>query len=118
TIPGEYVLDAEGKEVSWPLPVNKNPGQADPVFLDYTGMIHGEGWVFYEEEISLRAIFDGGKNAAGASEPAAVEFEGKYDGIGAPTDATAQVGPANVDLLTGQYTITRTDVAIEVPGTE
>ena len=39
-------------------------------------------------------------------------------GVGAPTDAMQQVGPVNLDLLTGHFTITKTDVAIPIPGTD
>lgn len=35
-----------------------------------------------------------------------------------PTDATQAVGPASVDLQTGAFTISRTDVSIPVPGSE
>lgn len=55
---------------------------------------------------------------SGASEPSTVEFARTYNGTRVPTDATEVVGPAAVDLLTGAFTVSRTDVSIPVPGTE
>ncbi len=116
TIPAECVIDGKGKQVSWPLPVSKNPGHSEPVFMKIFGCsIFNNA---YYEDIKLRAIFDGGVKAAGASQPVATEYVAKKWGVGAPTDAVEQVGPANLDLLTGQYTISRTDVSIPVPGSE
>jgi len=117
TIPATYVLDGTGQQVKWPLPVSANPGHTQPVFFDYPAAVEGEEWTYPSSGIKFRAIFDGGVNAAGASEPVTVEFGG-FEPKGAPSDATAGVGPANLDLLTGQFTLSRTDVSIPVPGSE
>jgi RHS repeat-associated protein len=118
TIPAEYVFDSKGQPVKWPLPVASNPGQTEPVFFDYRSAAQAK-WGLMENDIKLRAVFDGGENAAGASEPVTTEYVGRWDPrVGAPGDATEAVGPANVDLLTGEYTISRTDVSIPVPGSE
>jgi RHS repeat-associated protein len=117
-VPVECVLDGKGKQVSWPLSVTSNPGHSDPVFLKYYGCPVFKNAGYPEEDIKFRAVFDGGTKAAGASEPIATEYVSTYGGVGAPTDATEQVGPANLDLLTGQYTLSRTDVSIPVPGSE
>jgi RHS repeat-associated protein len=111
-VPAQCVIDGTGNQVSWPLPVSQNPGHSDPVFLKVKGCISNPG------DIKFRAVFDGGVNAAGASEPVATEYVGKHDGVGAPTDAIEQVGPASLDLLTGHFTLSRTDVSIPVPGSE
>lgn len=111
-VPAECVIDGKGNQVSWPLSVSQNPGHSDPVFLKVNNCISNPG------DIKFRAVFDGGVDAAGASEPVATEYVGKHDGVGAPTDAIEQVGPANLDLLTGNFTLSRTDVSIPVPGSE
>jgi RHS repeat-associated protein len=115
TIPAQCVIGKEGKQVSWPLPIAQNPGHSEPVFFKpfkCTGA--GEG-----SDIKFRAVFDGGINAAGASEPVNAEYDNPdYGQRGAPTDAIQQIGPANLDLLTGHYTTSRTDVSIPVPGSE
>jgi RHS repeat-associated protein len=126
TVPAECVIDDEGQQVSWPLEVTSNPGHTDPVYLKVRGCApfanhYGEPFIgkkYPEEEIQFRAVFDGGKNAAGASEPVATEFIHSNKGTAVPTDAFATVGPASVDLLTGAFTVSRTDVSIPVPGTE
>ena len=118
TIPTKYVLNGKGEQVSWPLPATSNPGHSEPVYFNYLEAVKTEGWGLQEENIKLRAVFDGGKKAAGASEPVATEFIDEFGGVGAPTDAAESVGPASLDLLTGQYTIGKTDVSIPVPGSE
>jgi RHS repeat-associated protein len=114
TIPPQYVLNGKGEEIDWPMPVMINR-QTEPVFFDFAkGLREGE-WDWSEgKEIKLRAVFAGGPTLRGASEPVAVE----YDDHGAPTDAKASIGPVSLDLLTGGYTISRTDVSIPVPGSE
>jgi hypothetical protein len=45
---------------------------------------------------------------AGASVPVSTKYlSPNSTDQGAPTDATQQIGPASVDLITGQYTISR-----------
>ncbi|MDX6602874.1 MAG: hypothetical protein QOF13_2076 [Solirubrobacterales bacterium] len=117
-IPAECVVDGKGKQASWPLPVTENPGHSEAVFLKVRGCAPFQAAGYPEEDIKFRAVFDGGKEAAGASEPVATEFVDEYGGVGAPTDGMEQVGPAALDLLTGQYTISKTDVSIPVPGSE
>ena len=43
---------------------------------------------------------DGESTAAGASEPVSTEFARQYNTTRVPSDATAPVGPATVDLIT------------------
>lgn len=117
-VPEECVRDGEGDQVSWPLKATSNPGHTEPVFLKVRDCAAFSAIGYPEEEIEFRAVFNGGKNAAGASEPATTEFVRKQNGTRVPTDATASVGPATVDLLTGAMTISRTDVSIPVPGSE
>ncbi|MDX6635885.1 MAG: hypothetical protein QOF06_2088 [Solirubrobacterales bacterium] len=121
TISGQYFRDGKGNSVSWPLPVSNEQQRSEPIYLDYPVASKAmEPQVTHptEEGIKLRAMFFGGASSRGASEPVSVEYTGDTSGIGAPTDATASVGPANVDLLTGEITISRTDVSIPVPGSE
>lgn len=117
-VPAECVIDGEGKQVSWPLPTSGNPGHTEPVFLKVKGCAPFVAASYPEKEVKFRAAFDGGEKAAGASEAVTTEFIHYYDGPSPPTDAIESVGPASVDLLTGAFTISRTDVSIPVPGTE
>jgi RHS repeat-associated protein len=118
TVPAECVVDGQGRQVSWPLPAHSHPGHSAPVYLKVRGCHVFEEAGYPEKEIQFRAVFDGGPKVAGASEPAATEFVSRFDAARVSTDATESVGPANVDLLTGAFTLSRTDVSIPVPGYE
>lgn len=118
TVPTECVVDGKGQQVSWPLPVTESSTHSEPVFLKVRGCPVFSKAGYPEEEIKFRAVFDGGKEAAGASDAAVTEYVHKYNASRVPTDATEAIGPANLDLLTGAFTLSRTDVSIPVPGTE
>jgi RHS repeat-associated protein len=118
TVPAECVINGKGEQVSWPMPVGENPGHSEPVFLKVRGCSAFFNAGYPEEDVKFRAVFDGGFKAAGASEAVTTEYVSTYGGVGAPTDATEQIGPAALDLLTGQYTVSKTDVSIPVPGSE
>jgi len=117
-VPEGCVIDSNGQQVSWPLPAAGNPGHTEPVFLEVDGCAPFYFADYPEEEIKFRAVFDGGKNAAGASEPSVTEFVGRANTNRVPTDATESIGPGTLDLVTGAFTLTRTDVSIPVPGTD
>lgn len=114
TIPREYLRDTEGNEPGWSVPTSGNPGKSGPLFLDVRAYAEAEEWD-PNVELKVRAVFNGGPNAAGASEPVTVTYA-RF--AGGSADATTDVGPANVNLLTGAFTMSRTDVSIPVPGTE
>jgi hypothetical protein len=117
-VPADCVIDDKGNQVSWPLATSASPGHTEPVFLKVKGCPPFEEAGYPETDIKFRAVFDGGPNAAGASEPVATEFIDYYNEKRASTDASETIGPGSLDLLTGDYTISRTDVSIPVPGTE
>jgi RHS repeat-associated protein len=118
TVPAACVIDGGGKEVKWPLAATSNPGHTEPVFLKVKGCKPFEEAGYPEMEIQFRAVFDGGKKAAGASTISGTEYVRQHNTSRVPTDATESVGPANLDLLTGGFTLSRTDVSIPVPGSE
>jgi RHS repeat-associated protein len=117
-VPAACTIDGLGHAVSWPLPVHSHPGHSKPVYLKVRGCPVFEEAAYPEKEIQFRAVFDGSEKVAGASDPAATEFAFARKGTIIPTDATESVGPASVDLLTGAFTVSRTDVSIPVPGYE
>jgi RHS repeat-associated protein len=125
TLPAECVTDGAGQQVSWPIePPGKNEpwfGGGEPFYLKVRGCAPFVTAGYPEKEVKFRAVFDarpGYAGNAGASEPVTTEFLGKYNNSRIPTDATEDVGPVSVDLLTGTYTLSRTDVSIPVPGSE
>jgi len=125
TIPAECVTNGAGQTISWPIvPPGKEelfPGQGENFYLKVRGC---QPFVAagYPEKVKFRAVFDARPylqtSSAGASEPVSTEFLGQYNNSRIPTDAKQAIGPANVDLLTGTFTLSRTDVSIPVPGSE
>jgi RHS repeat-associated protein len=115
TIPATYVINGEGKPVSWPLPVGSIPGHTEQVYFNFTAAASALGWWPTGPGVKLRAVFDGDAKAAGASEPVSAVYA--YD-WNAPGDATEATGPVSLDLRTGMMTLSRSDVSIPVPGYE
>jgi RHS repeat-associated protein len=106
TIPPELVRDGKGEAVkSWPVGGFKIT-TSDPLYLDAAGLsptLRKKGG-----PVQIRALFEGG---AGGLVSAPVES--KLDpALGGPKDALAPVGPGTVNLLTGNLTVTKTDVSI------
>lgn len=119
-VPAECVINGKGEHVSWPLPVTAGPGHSEPVYFKLKGCAPAEAPPIYFEkrEVKFRAVFDGGKGISGASEPVSTEFMRMENLVRVPTDATEAAGPTSLDLLTGAFTISRTDVSIPVPGSD
>ncbi|MGE5527129.1 MAG: RHS repeat-associated core domain-containing protein, partial [Methanosarcina sp.] len=107
-----WPIEPPGKEEAW-------PGSGELFYLKVRGCAPFVAAGYPEKEVKFRAVFDarqGPSTAAGATEPVTTEFLGQYNNSRIPTDTKEQVGPVNVDLLTGTYTLNRTDVSIPVPG--
>ncbi len=113
SIPSQYLLDSEGDHPDWALEVEKSATRSLPISFDVKAYAEAEGWAPIVEGLQLRAVFNGGAGA-GASEPVTTTYT-RF--AGGSSDAIEQIGPGSVDLLTGAFTITRTDVSIPVPGT-
>ena len=104
TIPTSLVRNPEGKEVKWPLLVKE--GKAEPAYFDAahaTSSLRAKGG-----EIQVRALYDA-LGTAGYSVPVNAKVNRS---IGGAKDATASVGPGSVDLLTGNFTVSTSDVSI------
>ncbi len=104
TIPTSLVRNGEGKEVKWPLLVKE--GKAEAVYFDAahaTSPLRAKGG-----EIQVRALYDA-TGPAGYSVPVSAKVNRS---IGGPKDATTSVGPGSVDLLTGNFTVSASDVSI------
>jgi RHS repeat-associated protein len=107
-IPPELVHKANGEALTkWPYAVSGEQ-ETPPLYVNAAQLstaLRKEGG-----SVQVRPIFDGlGTGAEGYSAP----VEAKVNRfLGGPKDATAQVGPGTVDLLTGNLTLGRTDVSI------
>jgi RHS repeat-associated protein len=106
-IPAAQVIDGANKQVTWPYPVTKpEDRESRPLYVDasaslalFTASMKGQ----------IRTVLSGSPGAGGYTKPVEVEFNRD---TGSPKDATTEVGPGLVDLLTGNFTISRTDVSI------
>ncbi|HEY2334762.1 MAG TPA: RHS repeat-associated core domain-containing protein [Solirubrobacterales bacterium] len=107
TIPTNLVRDGEGKEVKWPIAMS-GESKSKSVYFDAahtTSALRSHGG-----KLQVRALFEGpSPGVAGFSVPVNATVN-RF--IGGPKDATTTVGPGSVDLLTGNFTVSRTDVSI------
>jgi RHS repeat-associated protein len=108
TIPSELVRDANGNAMTWPIVVS-NVFETKPVYFDAahaTSTLRKKGG-----PIQIRTLFEAAEKsgAEGVSEPVEARVN-RF--LGGAKDATAQVGPGVVDLLTGNLSVSRNDVAI------
>ncbi len=115
SIPTKYLWDSVGGHPGWAVDVEEGATSTPPVFFDIKAYAEAEGWGPVVEGLQLRAVFNGGTKVAGAGKAVTTTYA-RF--AGGSADAVEQIGPANVDLVTGAFTITRTDVSIPVPGTE
>jgi hypothetical protein len=105
TIPASLVKNAEGKEVKWPLVAAEGETKTQKLYFDAahaTTALRSHGGT-----IQVRALFDG--LGAGYSVPVNA-IVNRF--LGGPKDAATSVGPGSVNLITGNFTVTRTDVSI------
>ena len=107
TIPMSLVTTTAGKEVNWPQVVVEGETKTEALYFDAahaTPTLRAKGG-----SIEVRALFDGSEGVAGYSAPVDATVN-RF--IGGPKDATTPVGPGSVDLLTGNFTVSRADVSI------
>lgn len=109
-LPTEVVKDAEGNAVStWPIPVT-GLEETKNFYLDATAL--EPKYKAEEGKLQLRALFIGGAGADGYSPPSNVIVN---PDLGGTTDTEEAVGPGSLDLLTGNYTMSRTDFTLPSP---
>ena len=115
SIPPQYLWDSDGDHPNWAIDVDEGATSSPLLFFDVKAFAEAEGWGPVMEGLQLRPVFNGGASVAGASKPVTTTYS-RF--AGGSADAMEQIGPASIDLLTGAFTITRTDVSIPVPGSE
>jgi RHS repeat-associated protein len=103
TIPAGKVVTAGGGPVSWPIEVPEGAHESAPV---YWNAIEGAA---DEQSKEIRAVLVGSPGAEGYTPGVRVVLDRN---LGGSKDATTQVGPGTVDLLTGNLAVSRTDVSI------
>jgi RHS repeat-associated protein len=104
-IPAEKVTDKNNHQVSWPLTVESSARQSPAVYWNATEAADPE----YVRKGDIRAILVGSPGADGYTPPVEVQLNRETGGA---KDATTSVGPGSLDLLTGNFTVSHTDVSI------
>ncbi len=108
-IPSELVKNAAGQAVTWPLAVSGFK-QSEPVYFDAASL---EGFWGAGGKVEVRAVFDAPLEIAGYSAPVTATVDRN---VGSPRDAVAEVGPGTLNLMTGNLSVSRTDVSIPAFG--
>jgi RHS repeat-associated protein len=104
-IPEAQVIDQANQTVGWPEPVSIDDRKSPPLYWDASGLTGKSS----AKKVQIRAVLAGSPGAIGYTKP--VQAEVNKD-TGGAKDATAPAGPGTVDLLTGNFTVTRSDVSI------
>lgn len=104
-VPSGQVIDGAGQSVSWPYSVKAEDRESRPLYWDASGMTEG----LAAKKFDIRAVLSGSPGAGGYTKPVAGEINLH---LGGPKDAAASIGPGSVDLMTGNFTVSRTDVSI------
>jgi len=105
-IPSSLLRNGKGEAVEKFTVTESNCCVTEPLYFDAAHVnseLQSKGG-----QIQVRALFEGG-SGAGYSEPVEAKVDRR---LGGPKDATTQVGPGTLDLITGNLTLSATDVAI------
>jgi RHS repeat-associated protein len=105
-IPPGQVIDRNNQGVSWPIDVDIDERSTAPLYWDARGVV---GSSVSKAKIQIRAVLSGSPGASGYTQPVEVELDKATGGV---KDAVAPVGPGSVDLLTGNFTVSRGDFSI------
>ena len=104
-IPEGQVSSESGQAVKWPVAVELKDRQTKPLYWDASGLTGTANTA----KVQIRAVLSGQAGAGGYTKPVNGEVNKE---TGGPKDATTQIGPGSVDLLTGNFTVMRNDVSI------
>jgi RHS repeat-associated protein len=105
-IPPSQVIDRQGHTVSWPIARTIDDRSSEPLYWDPTALVGTSAGTRFQIRAVLSSVAPG---AAGYTKPVEAELNRT---LGGPKDAVAPIGPGSVDLLTGKFSISRTDVSI------
>jgi RHS repeat-associated protein len=105
-IPGAQVIDQNNQSVTWPYSVPKIEDRESRALYWDASSLTGTGT---SAKVQIRAVLSGDPGAGGYTKPVSAEIN---KDSGGPKDAVAPIGPGSVNLLTGNFTVSRTDVSI------
>jgi RHS repeat-associated protein len=115
-IPSQFVRDANNEPIEgWPQ--NVTAGASPTLVWDVAATQALSGtYANGDAKFEVRAVFiDPYDGTTYATSSAKAELNQNSSGMGG---ATAPIGPGTVDLLTGNYTVTETDVSIDAFGSD
>jgi len=105
-IPEGQVIDTKGQSIKWPLgPLKASDRATEPVYWDASSLTGTASTA----KVEIRAVFRDLGGQSTYTKPVAAEIDRN---LGGSKDGTAQIGPGSVNLLTGNFTISRTDLSI------
>jgi RHS repeat-associated protein len=105
-ISSSQVIDQNNQNVTWPYSVPKfEERESRPLFWDASSVTEG----LAAKKLQIRAVLSGDPGAGGYTKAVSAEIQ-KH--TGGPKDAWTSIGPGSVDLMTGNFTISRTDLSI------
>jgi hypothetical protein len=104
-VPASAVIDNKNQTVKWPLVIEGGGQKTPAAYWDATKL----GYPQPTLEMQIRAVLIGSPGADGYTVPMNAVLDRAKGGV---RDATAAVGPGSVDLLTGNFSIARTDASI------
>jgi len=103
---GSQVIDQNNQTVTWPYSVPKlEERESRPLYWDATSLTEG----LREKKLQIRAVLSGDPGAGGYTKAVSAEINRHFGG---PKDAVTGVGPGSLDLMTGNFTISRSDLSI------
>jgi RHS repeat-associated protein len=105
-ISASQVIDQNNKNVTWPYSVPKlEERESRPLYWDASSITEG----LAAKKLQIRAVLSGDPGAGGYTKAVAAEINLH---TGGPKDAATGVGPGSLDLMTGNFTVSRTDFSI------
>jgi RHS repeat-associated protein len=106
-ISGAQVIDQNNQTVTWPYAVPKlEERESRPLYWDASSITEG----LREKKVQVRAVLSGDPGAGGYTKAVSAEINKHFGG---PKDAYTDVGPGGLDLMTGNFTISRTDLSVQ-----
>ena len=110
-IPPGQIIDRNNQSVSWPVGVSIDDRKTEPLYWNPTALVGTNA----NTRFQIRAVLSGAPGASGYTKPVEAELDRT---LGGPKDAVAPIGPGSVDLLTGNFSLSRTDVSISAFNSE
>lgn len=104
-IPTSQVIDGDNKNVSWPLGVSIEDRETPPLYWNASSLAGSDGTA----KVKIRAVLSGAPGASGYTRSVDVELD---QNSGGAKDGAVPIGPGSVNLLTGNFSVSRSDVSI------